>query len=121
MGTNQLEIVGDQGNLTRDRTDVNPTSGMKLLDGLSDTPKDLFPFLRGQLLIFFDQGKQSASEVWVDQDTLLLVGVDVHAQPLRARIFGCKAKGLVVEWLGDTLEDEGFVVGPECDVSAIRP
>jgi hypothetical protein len=90
---------------------------MKLLDRLADPPQYLLPFLHSKLGFFFYQGKQSALEVWVDQDTLLLVAVDVHVRPMRARTIRRKSKGLVEELLGYTLEDKGLVVGPEREES----
>ena len=83
---------------------MNPLFAVKFLDCLPDTTQWLLSFREKQFRIVLDQPKQSASEVGVHQDALLLVAIRMHSKPTGTRKFGGEALGQFVERLGHALE-----------------
>jgi hypothetical protein len=91
---------------------MDPILMMKFLNRLSYMTQYFSPFLKSKLRIFFDQGRECASEIGIDENAFLLVGVDMHSEPSGACKLGGEALGAVVEGPRYALEDKGLIPGP---------
>jgi hypothetical protein len=90
---------------------MDPILVMELLNRLSYTTQDLPPFLESKLRNLFDQGKKCASEIGIDENAFLLVGVDMHLEPSGACKLSGEALGEIIEGPRHALEDKRLIPG----------
>ena len=83
-------------------------------------PQDFLPVRDAQVWVRLDQIKEGASEIGVDQNIVLVAGVDDQAKPTGAGKFARNEPRQLVEGRGNVLEDKGLVPGPEGVVTRVN-